>query len=70
MPWQWEAGNIQWVPQLLERLKFFHVNKSRKLERYGNKTHQIIPNIILFPGLEHQQSLLWRTTISGQHPLF
>ena len=60
---------IQWVPQLFERLDFFHINKSCKIERCGNKIHQIVQNMILSRGLELKLSLLGRTTISGQHPL-
>ena len=60
----------QWVPQLFERLEFFHWNKSCKIECCGNKTHQIIQNMILSRGLEVKLSLSWRTTILGQHPLF
>ena len=62
--------SIQWVPQLFEQLEFFHVNKSGKIECCGNKMHQIIQNVILPRGLELKLSMLWRTTISGQHPLF
>ena len=43
---------LQWVPQLFKRLGFFHVNKSCKIECCGNKTHQIIQNMILSQGLE------------------
>ena len=38
---------LQWVPQLFERLEFFHVNKSCKIECCGNKTHQIVQNMTL-----------------------
>ena len=38
-------SNVQWVPELLERLEFFHVNKSCKIDCCGNKTHQIIQKI-------------------------
>ena len=62
--------NLQWVPQLFEHLEFFHANKSCKIECCGNKMHQIVQNMILSQGLELKLSLLWRTTISGQHPLF
>ena len=48
---------VQWVPELFERLEFFHVNKSRKTECCGNKTHQIIQNMILSRGLELKLSL-------------
>ena len=34
-----ELSVIQWVPQLFERLEFFHVNKSCKIECCDNKTH-------------------------------
>ena len=43
---------LQWVPQLFERLEFFHVNKPCKIESCSNKTHQIIQNMILSWGLE------------------
>ena len=43
--------NLQWVPQLFERIEFFHVNMSCKIECCGNKTHQIIQNMILSHGL-------------------
>ena len=49
---------VQWVPQLFERLEFLHVNRSRKTEFCGNRTHQIIQNMILSPGLELKLSLL------------
>ena len=49
---------VQWVPQLFERLDSFHVNKSCKIECCGNKTHQIIQNMILSRGLELKLSLL------------
>ena len=42
--------HIQWVPQLLERPEFFHVNKSCRIEYCGN--NQIIQNMILSRGLE------------------
>ena len=61
---------IHWVPQLFEQLESFHVNKSCKIECCGNKMHQIVQNMILTWGLELKLSLLWRTTISGQHSLF
>ena len=61
---------LQWVPQLFERQEFFHANKSCKIECCGNKTHQIIQNMILSRSSELKVSLLWRTTISGQRPLF
>ena len=61
---------VQWVPELFERVEFSHVNKSCKIECCGNKMHQIIQNMILSGGLELKLSLLQRTTISGQHPLF
>ena len=61
---------IQWVPQLFERLEIFCVNKSWKIECCGNKTHQIIQNMILSQCLELKLSILWKTTISGGHPLF
>ena len=61
---------IQWVPQLFERLEFFHVNKSCKIEFWGHKTHQITQNMILSRNLELKLSLFWRTTISGQNPLY
>ena len=61
---------VQWVPQLFEHLEFSYVNKSGKIEHCGNKMHQIIQNMILPRGLELKLSLLWRTTIHGQHPLF
>ena len=48
---------IQWVRQLFERLEFFHVNKSCKIECCDNKTHQIIQNMILSRGLELKLSL-------------
>ena len=32
--------------------------------------HQVVQNMILTRDLEVELSLLWRTTISGQHPLF
>ena len=57
------------MPQLFERLESFHANKSCKIECRGNKTHQVIQIMILPQGLELKLSLLWRTTISGQHPL-
>ena len=50
--------HVQWVPEILERLDFFHVNKSCKIECCGNKTHQIIQNMILSQGLELKLSLL------------
>ena len=68
--WYNKGDSIQRVPQLFERPEFFHVNKSCKIECCGNKTHQIIQNMILSWGLELKLSLLWRTTISGQHSLF
>ena len=49
---------VQWVPQLFERLGFFHLNKSCKIACCGNKTHQIIQNMIPSPGLELKLSLL------------
>ena len=55
---------------IFERLEFFHVNKSCKTEYGGNKMIQIIQNMTLSWGLELKLSLLWRTTILGQHPLF
>ena len=61
---------VQWVPELSERLEFFHVNKSCKIECCDNKTHWIIQNMILSRSLELKLNLLWRTTISGQHPSF
>ena len=64
------SNNLQWVPQLFERLEFFPVNTSFKIECHGNKMHQIDQNMILSRGQELKLSLLWRTTISGQHPLF
>ena len=42
-----EKSKVQWVPELLERLEFLYVNKSCKIECYGNKTHKIIQNMIL-----------------------
>ena len=62
--------DLQWVPELLEHLDFFHVNKSCKIECCDNKMCQIVHNMILSQGLELKVSLLRRTTISGQHPLF
>ena len=58
------------MSQLFEQLEFFHVNKSCKIECCGNKTHQIVQNMILTWGLELKLSLSLRTTISGQHSLF
>ena len=49
---------IQWVPQLFERLEFFYVNKSCKIECCGNKMHQVIQNMILSRALELKLSLL------------
>ena len=63
-------NNLWWVPELFERLEFFHVNKSCKFECCRNKTQLFIQNIILSQGLELKLSLLGRTTNSGQHPLF
>ena len=40
------------MPQLFERLEFFHVNKSCKIDRSGDKMHKIIPNMIPSWGLE------------------
>ena len=45
------------------------VNKSCKSECCCNKMHQIVQNMIQTRGLELKLSLLWRTNISGQHPL-
>ena len=50
--------SIQWVPQLFERQEFFRVDKSCKIECCGNKTHQILQNMILSRGLELKLSLL------------
>ena len=50
--------HVQWVPELLEHVDLFHVNKSCKIEFCGNKTHQIIQNMILSRGLELKLSLL------------
>ena len=52
------STDVQWVPELLERVDLFHVNKSCKIERCDNKTHQIIRNVILSRGLELKLSLL------------
>ena len=49
---------VQWVPLLFKRLDFFYVNKSHKIECYGNKMHQIIQMMTLTPGLELKLSLL------------
>ena len=49
---------IQWVPELLEHVDLFHVNKSCNIECCGNKTHQTIQNVILSRGLELKLSLL------------
>ena len=57
------------MPQLFERVEFFHVNKSCKIECCDNKTHQPIQNMILSRSLELKLGLLRRTTISGQNPL-
>ena len=59
----WPETGVQWVPQSFERLEFFHVNKSCKIEDCGKKTHKIIQNMKLSQGLEHKLSLLRRTTI-------
>ena len=50
--------HIQWVPQLFERLEFFYINKSCKIECGDDKTHQIIQNMILSRGLEFKLSLM------------
>ena len=55
---QQKQRNIQWVPQLFERLEFFLVSKSCKIECCGNKRHQIIQNMTLPQGLELKLSLL------------
>ena len=55
---------------LFESQQFFYVNKSCRIECCGYKTHQIIQNKMLSQSLELKLSLLRRTTISGQHPLF
>ena len=62
--------HLQWVPELLEHIDLFHVNKSCKIECCGNKTHRIIQNMILSHGLELKLGLSWMTNISGHHPLF
>ena len=49
---------VQWVPQLFERLEFFHVNKSCKIKCCGNKTHKIIQSMTLSRGSELKLSLL------------
>ena len=54
----YKVNNLQWVPQLFERLDFLHVNKSCKIECCGKKTHQIIQNMILSRSLELKLSLL------------
>ena len=46
------------------------VNKSCKIKHCGNKTHQIVQNVISFPGLQLKLMLLRRTATSSQHPLF
>ena len=51
------SNGVQWVPELLERVDLFHVNKSCKIEHCVNKTHQIIQNMILSRGLELKVSL-------------
>ena len=43
---------MQRVPTIIRHLEFFHVKKSCKIECCGNKTHQIIQNVILSRGLE------------------
>ena len=48
---------IQWVPQLFERVEFFHANKSCKSDCCGNKTRHIVQNMILSQGLELKLSL-------------
>ena len=65
-----QLPNIQWLPQLFKHLEFFHVEKSCKSECCGNKAHQIIQNMTLSWGLELKLSLLWKTTVSDQLPLF
>ena len=45
------------MPQLFERLEFFYANKSCKIEWCGNKTYQIIKNMILSHSLLLKQSL-------------
>ena len=49
---------VQWVPQLFERVEFFHINKFCKIECCGNKMPQIVKNMILSQGLELKLSLL------------
>ena len=61
---------VQWVPQLFERLEFFHVNMSSKTQCCGNKTCQIIQDMTLGWGSELKLSLLCKTAISSHHPLF
>ena len=61
---------LQRVTQSFKCLEFFHVNKSCTIGCCGNKMHQIIENVIQSRGLELKLSLLWRTTISGQHLYF
>ena len=49
-------------PKVCAPLKLFPlnpiVNKSCKIECFGNKVHQIIQNMVLFQGLELKLSLL------------
>ena len=46
------------------------VNESGNIKRCGNKMHLIAANMIFSQYLQLKLSLLWRTIISGQHPLF
>ena len=49
--------SLQWVPELLEHLELFHVNKSCKIECCVNKMHQIIQNMTFSQGLELELSM-------------
>ena len=53
---------IQWWPKVFGNLEFspFNpiLNNSCKIERYGNKMHQIVQNMILTQSLELKLSVL------------
>ena len=47
-----------------------NMNKSCNLQCSGNKMHWIVANMMLFHYLHVKLTLLWRTRISGELPLF